>query len=516
MRYLVSGEQMKQMDRYTIKEVGIPSMVLQERAAMAVVREVETCAVKTGGRRDRIWVACGLGNNGADGIAAARMLFLKGYQVMILLCGSGAENDGTAEYRQQLKIARVLGVPVEEASDFIPGTCDLLVDAVFGVGLSRKIEDGYADVIAMLKERHPRAVIAVDIPSGIHSDTGQVMGIALKADVTVTFGYEKLGTVLYPGKVFSGRVVVADIGFPEVSYRESLCGSQGERTEYVTYGPEDEALRPERAPYSNKGTYGKVLVAAGSKNMSGAAYLSALAAYRMGAGLVKILTVEENRAILQEQLPEAIIETYEPYGSWERKIEESLDWASVVVLGPGLGREPYVEKLVKEILVHAYVPIIMDADGLNVIADAPYLTQYFTENIIITPHLGEMSRLTGIPIEEIQGRLIDTAKDYSGRHGITCVLKDAVTVVAGRENQIYLNTSGCSAMAKAGAGDVLSGAIAGLLAQGAENWDGAVLGVYLHGAAGERCLSRYGAHGLLAGDIAEELGRADGSLQNRI
>lgn len=498
MRYLVTGNQMKQIDRYTIETIGIPSMVLMERAAMAVTEAVESVARE----KDRIWVVCGTGNNGADGIAVGRMLFLKGYRISILLCGN--PKHGTTEYRQQIQIANQLEIPVIEFEDFIPGSCDIIIDGIFGVGLDREIKGEYLEVIEMLKSREAREVIAIDIPSGIHSDHGQVMGAALKATRTVTFGYEKIGTVLYPGKEYSGQVEITDIGFPEVSFLQAGA-------EVYTYEAEDLKRIPKREAYTNKGSFGKVLVVAGSKNMSGAAYLSGLASYRMGAGLVKILTVEENRNILQEQLPEAIIQTYhssdpaEEPEEFKNQIEQACDWASVIVLGPGLGQERYARQLMQVILEHAYVPIIIDADGLNIIVKNPELTQYYTENIIITPHLGEMSRLTGKTINQIQEQLIETAAEYSSTYGITCVLKDAVTVVAGREGQIYLNTSGNSGMAKAGAGDVLTGAIAGLLAQGEENWDGAILGVYLHGVAGDRCREKTGAHGILAREIANHL-----------
>lgn len=498
MRYLVSGSQMKQIDRHAIETIGIPSMVLMERAAMAVAAEAESLAKKD----DRIWSVCGTGNNGADGIAAARMLHGKGYRVSVLLCGD--PGHGTEEYGRQLQIARGLDVPIIEFHDFIPGSCDIIIDGVFGVGLSRNIEGEYLEVLRMLMSREAREVIAIDIPSGIHSDNGQVMGAALQATVTVTFGYEKLGTVLYPGRAYAGRVLVADIGFPQVSLLQAGA-------EIFTYGVEDLGRIPKRPAYSNKGSFGKVLLVAGAENMSGAAYLSGLAAYRMGAGLVKIFTVESNRPILQEQLPEAVIETYRPEDAWERpeafkgQIGAACDWASVIILGPGLGQAAYTRPLVQEILEHAYVPIVIDADALNVIAANPELTQYYTENIIVTPHLGEMSRLTGKTIGQIQESLIDTAVEYSGRYGITCVLKDAVTVVTGKEGQIYLNSSGNSAMAKAGSGDVLTGAVAGLLAQGEENWEGAILGVYLHGAAGDRAMESISAHGILARDIANQL-----------
>jgi NAD(P)H-hydrate epimerase len=330
------------------------------------------------------------------------------------------------------------------------------------------------------------------------------MGIALPADITVTFGYEKLGTMLYPGKGYSGQVKIADIGFPDISLKRI-------EPEYFTYECSDKKLIPTRPSYSNKGTFGKVLVIAGSENMSGAAYLSALAAYRTGAGLVKLFTVEENRTVLQTQLPEAIITTYQREevlamtDDFKALLEEQCQWADVIVLGPGIGQEPYVENLTEAVLEGAFVPIIIDADGLNAIANNPQLTNYFTENMIITPHLGEMARLTGSSVTNIQKNLITTAREYADRFGITCVLKDAVTIAADKDQKTYVNASGNSSMAKAGSGDVLTGIIAGLLALGLEEEKAASLGVWLHGLAGDKVREVNGEHSLLARELAEAI-----------
>ena len=351
--------------------------------------------------------------------------------------------------------------------------------------------------------------MAVDIPSGIHADTGAVLGTALKADVTVTFGWEKMGTALYPGRCYAGKVLVKDIGFPEMALEgEEEEGGRPERA--FAYEKKDLCNIPERKAASNKGTFGKC----------GAAYLSALTAYRAGAGLVKILTVEENRPILQGLLPEAIIASYTPdqllQGREEFKemIEEQMKWASVVVLGPGLGSEPYVEYLVEDILTSAYVPVILDADWLNTIASHPYLTSYYTENIIITPHLGEMARLTGQTISQLKEDLVGAASAYASRNGVACVLKDAATVVAGQEGGRYINTSGCSAMAKAGSGDVLTGTIAGLLAIGMEEEEAARMGVYVHGLAGEKAAGA-GSHSLLATELSQAVGDVMGEAVRR-
>lgn len=519
MRDLVTGKRMKTVDAYTIGEIGIPSMVLMERAAWAVVCEIK----KRASVHKNVWSLCGTGNNGADGVAAARMLFLDGYRTQIILAGE--EEKGTREFAAQLSVARKLGIPVTSWRDVKDQSCDVLIDAVFGVGLSRSIEGDYRRCLERIKalSAPPGLTVAVDIPSGIHSDTGAVMGIALKADITVTFGWEKWGTLLYPGRSYAGEVVIDSVGFPGQAL-EAVCSREKEDPGRAkTCERADLFMLPERKAYSNKGTFGKVLVVAGSENMCGAAYLSGLAAYRTGAGLVKILTVEENRTILQNLLPEAILSVYRKEQLTEGRegrsvflamIEEQMKWADVVVLGPGLGKESYVEYLVEDILASAYVPVIIDADGINAIAVHPYLTNYFTENIILTPHLGEMSRLTGQSIEAIQADLPRAAGEYAERYGITCVLKDAATVAAVKGAYPYINSSGCSAMAKAGSGDVLTGVIAGLIAIGMEQEAAVYMGVYLHGLAGEKAAEK-GSHGLLAAELADAVAIVMGEAEQK-
>lgn len=508
MKVSVTGTQMKQIDGDTIHRIGIPSMVLMERAALAVTAEVERMAKEAGfgsGLRERaarVWIACGTGNNGADGIAIGRMLHGKGYEVTVLLAGN--PEHATPEHRSQQAIAERLGVPIVEYRDFIPGSCDIIVDAIFGIGLGRNVEGEYRELIEMLSAQKTRLVAAVDIPSGIHADTGQVMGTALLAKVTVTFGYQKTGMLLYPGKTYAGDVLVADIGFSDISL-------QNVGWDAFIPEPADLCRLPRRQADSNKGTYGKLLLIAGSRGMSGAAYLSALAAYRAGAGLVKILTVEENRQILQSQLPEAILETYSAEAALEAEaaftgwIERQCGWATAIVLGPGLSQEPYVRRLAELVLTHAYVPIVLDADALNTVAANPELTGYFTENIIITPHIGEMSRLTGKTVSEIKSHAVAVAREYSQAFGVTCVLKDAVTVTADREGITYINSSGNSGMAKAGSGDVLAGIIGSLLAQGMELSEAAFFGAYLHGLAGDAAAELLGKRSILAHEIADSI-----------
>lgn len=506
MKYILTGSQMKAVDSYTIEKIGIPSLVLMERAALSVADAAEELADSWLNRslpkeKIQILVACGTGNNGADGIAAGRILKGRGYSVTVVLAGN--LEHVSREHQLQRQIAENLAVTMVEAADYLPGSCHVAVDALFGIGLTRPVEGEYRQLIELLKEKRETEktkVIAVDIPSGIQADTGAVMGTALAADVTVTFGFLKTGLALYPGKEYAGQVKLADIGFSEISLKE---------TGWEALLPEqsDLALLPERRPDGNKGTFGKVLIIAGSRGMCGAAYLSALAAYRTGAGLVKVLTVPENRIALQTLIPEAIVETYEPEepdaGVFKAFVERQCDWADAIVLGPGLGSEPYVGYLAEVVLSYAYVPIVLDADGLNTVAKHPYLTRYFTENIIITPHMGEMARLCGCSVEELKASPVQAAKAYSSRYGAVCVLKDAVTVTADKDGNAWLNGSGCSAMAKGGSGDVLTGVIAGLSARGLDCNEAAWLGVYVHGLAGEKAAGIWGNQSVLARNLAD-------------
>lgn len=499
MKYTVTGQQMKQIDQDTIERIKIPSVVLMERAALASADEVINMeSVRT------VLVVCGTGNNGADGIAVGRILSGRGYEVTVVLAGN--LEHATKEHQLQQEIAKNLDVCLVKAEDFLRSHAahyDVIVDALFGIGLARPIEGTYRELMQLLQEYQESRIVAVDIPSGIHADTGEVMGIALKADVTVTFGYLKSGLMLHPGKAYAGHVVTADIGFSDVSLQ---------RTGYDAAIVEASDLDriPKRRADGNKGSFGKVLIIAGSEGMCGAAFLSGLAAYRTGAGLVKIFTIPANRPILQNLLPEAIVDTYEPEevlpgGAFQEYLERQCDWADVIVMGPGIGRDAYVESLAEMVLAYAYVPVVLDADGLNAIADHPYLSRYFTENIILTPHMGEMARLTGMSIAELKEDPLQAVRDYSSRTGSVCVMKDAVTVIADKDGASYINQSGCSALAKAGSGDVLTGVIAGLLARGMECTEAAVFGVYLHGRSGEKAAELLGENSLLARDIADHI-----------
>lgn len=494
----MNNSEMKEIDRHTIEEIGIPSIVLMERAALSVVEELEKKIKLT----DTILCVCGTGNNGGDGIGIARILHQRGYQVAIWILGD--KNNCTNETKQQYQIARKIGVKFEDKKETWEYT--IIVDAIFGVGLTRDISGIYKDCIEQInREKH--WVCAVDIPSGICGNTGKVQHTAIKADITVTFGYWKLGLLLYPGAEYAGKVIVTDVGFD--------IGNVNTEFNRFLYDREDIIrLLPKRKEYSNKGTYGKVLVIAGSKNMSGACFLSAKAAYRTGAGLVRIVTPEENRVIMQTSLPEAVLDTYkmETFEEDYKRIEKYIIESDSIVIGPGMGKGREAEKLLQLVLKNSKVPTVVDADALYLLVKLGKIPPYQKEkscqwdipkHFILTPHRKELAMLLGnkITVEEICEDFLSILSLCSNNPGIV-VLKDARTVVL-KEKQCYVNTSGNNGMATAGAGDVLTGIIAGLAGQGLPPFCAATLGVYLHGVAGDRISSTKGRYSLLAEDIIE-------------
>ncbi len=495
MQYLLDGSQMKAVDRYHIETLGIPSLSLMERAAQAAASEAERLLPGGG----KVLVLCGAGNNGADGLAAARMLSFHGYTVRAVLFGDPAR--ATEEWKVQFGILKKLGVPADTAdglSEYGIEEADLILDALFGIGLRRPLEGAfYEAVLAVNRAACP--VVSVDIPSGIDAGTGQILGAAVKASVTVTFGYEKLGMVLYPGAAYCGKRVLADIGFTSPPW---LTDTGTVRA----FLPGEPGILPERRSDGNKGTFGKVLIAAGSPGMCGAAYMSALSAYRTGAGLVRIYTAKENVPVLQTLLPEAVVTSYDSRRIEEAEPEKALDWADVLVVGPGLSTEPYAKVLLTRLLqARRGKPAVLDADALNLLAADGELLSFLDDRCIVTPHIGEMARLTGKTAGELKAGPVEAAKEFQEAHGAVCVLKDARTVVAS-EKGIYVNLSGNDGMATGGSGDVLSGILGGLLAGGLAPSQAAETGVWLHGLSGDLAADRLGRRAMTAADLAGALG----------
>lgn len=490
MQYIVTKKEMQAIDAYTMDKIGIPSAVLMERAALGVVEEIERLNVSHG----RVLIVVEGGNNGGDGLAVGRILLERGYKVDIYYIG-GFEKVSQG-FQQQWSILHHMGVRFRKT---IPNKeYAVIVDGIFGVGLSREVQGVQKKAIEAMN--HMDAIkVAIDIPSGIDATTGEVLGTAFYADYTVTFGLKKLGMFFLDGIDACGTVICKPIGFPAQALAHV-------KPMIYAYDNSDLDKLPKRVNNSNKGTYGRVAVIAGSKNMSGAAFLCSKAAYSTGAGLVKIYTHESNRTILQSQLPEAVMMTYDDYEGALACIEDALQWATVIVVGPGLGVDTVSERMLYELLMNAEVPMVVDADALNILSNNIELLRTSSVQIIMTPHMKEMSRLIQRPVEEIAKNRFAIAREFAKKMQVTLVLKDAKSIATNGGQQTYMNLAGNNGMSTGGSGDVLAGIIAGMLAGGLTLADAARMGTYVHCRAGDLAAERKGNYAMLASDIISYIG----------
>jgi NAD(P)H-hydrate epimerase len=507
MKRLVSAREMRAMDARTIEGTGIPGLLLMEAASAAVAGTAAD--MLRSGRGTSVTVWCGRGNNGGDGMAAARHLVRKGIRVSVVLVGDPGTLQGDA--RINFRILRALDVPlsiVRGKAGFrnVPEG-DLVVDALLGTGFSGPVRGLVADAIQWIN-RSGRPVLSVDLPSGLSADTGAEDGPCIQASRTVTFAEIKRGLVLYPGKELAGTVSVADIGIPE-----RVATAVGVRTFLV----EEQDVRsrlPRRPKDAYKGSFGRVLVLSGSTGMTGAAALCATSALRSGAGLVVLGIPESLNPIVEAACIETITKPLPQTESGslsvgaESAVRPLLGWADAVAVGPGLSRHPETEELVRRIVAGCQKPLVLDADGINAFEGRPGLLMKRKGVLVMTPHPGELARLIGSSISDIEQDRIETARENAVRFKCVLVLKGAPTVTALPDGRAFINPTGNSGMATAGAGDVLTGLIAGLSAQGNTAPDAAVGAVYLHGSAGDIAASIRGERAMLAGDIADSLGRA--------
>lgn len=502
---VVTAVEMREIDRLTIEEYGVPGLVLMERAGVAIAaRAKELFSGK------KMLVLCGGGNNGGDGLVAARNLHNWGYQVKVVELSKA--DSMSPDCKTQYQIAKKVGVPVEfrktlTGADFHGA---FVIDAVFGTGLSKPVAGDLAILFRAINESGA-PLLAVDIPSGISSDTGEVLGEAVRADYTVTFGLPKRGHLLYPGAEYTGCLHIEDIGFPT-----ELTQSEKIKTELVSR-ERASALIPARFRNSYKGDYGHVLVLAGSRGKTGAALMTAKGCLRSGSGLVTLGVPESLLDIFQGRVMEEMTLPLPDKGNGtldEKAIRSILDFSSrqadVIALGPGIGVSPETEKVVSQLILLSTVPLVIDADGLNSLKESKSIFSKAKSPVIVTPHPGEMARLmgSGAGIQDIEKDRINTALSFARATGVYVVLKGVPTIVASPEGQTFLNSTGNPGMATAGSGDVLTGIISSLVGQGLNPLDASVLGVYLHGLAGDEAAKVRGEHSLIASDIISALPEA--------
>ena len=530
MRYIVDAASMRRADLVTQTEFGMEGAVLMERAALCVCDEIAGWWDEHphGKRACEVLIFSGSGNNGGDGVAAGRILMQRGYSVRVVLAGTGARSAGLDG---QLRTAECYGVDISVCADeqaltdilskkAVP-TPDVIVDAMLGIGCTRAVTGVYAactDYIDEVKSRRGSDlyVVAVDIPTGIDSDDGSVHGAAVHADVTVTFAWEKQGLVLYPGCTYAGRVICRDIGITEAAFQGDMPGTA------VMDEPVD-ALLPARDPSGNKGSFGKVLVAAGSAEVSGAAILCAETAMRSGAGMVRVLTHENAAQAIRLGLPEVLLSVYTDATDVDVLVRQAMAWADTVVAGPGIGTDLRALTMLRAILteeLRGYTEsggtgrhhgLVLDADALNCIAGDEELRALITDigrrggSVILTPHVAEFARLYGgVDAAAVHAGILSLPRKLADELQAVVVCKDSRTVIVSPDEPVQLlNTAGNDGMATAGSGDVLAGIIGALYAGGLDAFHSAANGVRLHALAGDAAAGELGRRAMTAVDIME-------------
>jgi NAD(P)H-hydrate epimerase len=500
---IATVEQMRSMDRHAIETLGIPEMILMENAGLAAVAVLDR---ETGIAGKRFTVLCGIGNNGGDGFVVARVIHSRGGRVKVFALGDTGKLQGAA--RTHFQILGKLPVPVtrvEALQDIRRDVlhADRIVDALFGTGLDREIVGLYREVIQFLNESG-RPVLSLDIPSGINGDNGAVMGIAVRADCTVTFGLPKVGNLLYPGHAYGGRLYVSHISFPPAL-------TAGEALHAEINAP---LALPPRAPDGHKGSFGEALFIAGAKNYYGAPYFAALSFLKAGGGYARLAAPAAITPFIAQKgseivfLPQA--ETAAGSLALENKavLLETAARMDFTVIGPGVSLAEETQALVRELAGAIETPLLIDGDGLTALVGHPEILRGRKAPTILTPHLGEMSRITGKSADELRrdrlGCLRDAARDLAA----TIVLKGAHSLIGTPEGRVFVNLTGNAGMATAGAGDVLTGAIAAMHGLGLAVTEAVRQGVYLHGLAGDLAAAEIGVDGLTAQDILEALPRA--------
>jgi len=508
---ILNAAQMREADRRTIQDIGIASLVLMENAGRQVVAAVESLYPDLAERR--IAIVCGTGNNGGDGFVVARTLEQRGFDVSVFVIGRHTEVK--ADARINLEILGRTGQTVVEVGDEtawelhgaeIAGH-DLIIDAMFGTGLSSPLTGFYETVVADINEAGV-PIVSIDIPSGMSADTCDVIGDSIEATVTVTLAAPKLPLVLPPAEMKAGEVVIADIGIPS----DVIDQLEGPRIDLLTRDQMRALIQP-RAPDAHKGDFGRVLIVAGSVGKAGAAVLCAQGAMRAGAGLVTVAAPTSCQPTIAahaaEYMTEGLDETAD--GTVHFSAAEAvlgID-ADVIVAGPGLGRGEAVTTFVRELLDKSEGPLVLDADALNAFADEPaLLVGREGRDLIITPHPGEMARLVGCTVEDLQADRIGIATDFAKRHRLYLVLKGYRTLVVTPDEKVFVNPTGCPGMATGGTGDVLAGMLGAWLAQLLDAEAACKLAVYLHGSAGELADADNGEVSMTAGDLIDHIGDA--------
>jgi NAD(P)H-hydrate epimerase len=505
---IATAIQIKALDRRTIMEARVPSLTLMERAGAGTAEFIEGRFGPLAGKR--VTIVCGKGNNGGDGLVVARLLRQRRAIVTVILLAPPAElsSDAAAMYRRWRRVATTSSTKpfrsVEQATPLLTDS-DLLVDALLGTGLSAPVTGAYREAIRLMNQAG-RPIVAVDMPSGIHADDGAILGHAVQATATVTFGLPKLGLYLGAGIDHAGDIHVVDIGIPG-TYIDAIDS----RT--LLMSPETvRAALPSRPAASHKGTFGHAGILAGSVGKTGAAALAARAALRTGAGLVTVGVPAGVNDVLEAKLLEAMTvplpdtEARTLSRAGFDRVLAFIQARTAIAIGPGLSTHPETVELVQSLMRHLDRPSVLDADALNALAGRATLLMECKTPPVLTPHPGEMARLeAGATSQSVNADRLGTARRFARERGVFLVLKGARTIVARPDGLVMVCPTGNPGMATAGTGDVLTGMLVSLLAQGVPSWEAACAATYLHGAAGDLAARRLGTAGMIAGDLIEQI-----------
>jgi hydroxyethylthiazole kinase-like uncharacterized protein yjeF len=508
---VLNTEQMREADRRTIEDIGIPSIVLMENAGRQAVAAMEAAFEDI--TSSRVAVICGRGNNGGDGFVVARTLVQRGIETSVFLLGSVAEVRGDA--RTNLEVLGRIGMTVVEITSAQEwelhfselSEIDLVVDAMLGTGFRGRLSGLFETVVADLNSLGV-PIVAIDLPTGLSADTAALDGPAVEASMTVTLAAPKIPLVFPPADTHAGDLVIADIGIP----LPLLDELEGQHLELLTR----EAMReivPVRVADAHKGDFGRVVIVAGSLGRTGAAHLTAVGALRSGAGLVTIATPRSCLPVIAAMAPEYMTEPLEEtaagtidYGALDRVLDLKAD---IIAVGPGLGQSPGTSAFVHALLERSGVPLVLDADALNAFAaDPERLVGRDEVAVVITPHPGEMARLLHTTIEDVQRDRLGAARSFAAAHRVHVVLKGHRTVIAAPDGRTFVNLTGNSGMATGGTGDLLTGMVAAWFAQLLDAEAACKLAVYVHGTAGDLAEADEGEVSLVAGDVASRIGDA--------
>jgi len=500
---IVTCAQMREMESIAL-DSGISALRLMENAGSAAARCIRETLPVAG---KRCTVICGHGNNGGDGFVVARRLLESNAQVTVLMaCGSPGTTE-SADMFERLSSLRPVIIDASQTQRSIIAikSSDIIVDAVFGTGFREAvIEPRLTDLFEAINNSGAE-IFSLDMPSGANADTGEISGACIKACCTVTFGAPKTGQFVFPAATFCGRIATVGIGLPESSFTLHNLSVELPDKDLIA------GMLPKRAIDSNKGNYGNVLCLCGSLGMAGAAYLAAMGALRCGAGIVTLGVPQSVYLPIASKLNECLVYPLAatPAGSFAysnlEAIQEMAKKTSVMLLGCGLSLNEETKSLVRDIVGSLSCPIILDADGINAFEGHIDLLRTSKAELILTPHPGEMSRLCGKPIAEIQRNRLDTAREFAKEYGVTLVLKGANTVVAAKDGRAFINPTGNPGMAKGGSGDILAGMTAALTAQGIEPVKAACCAVFIHGLAGDLCAEKLSQYGMLPSDMLMEI-----------